>query len=445
MDLLLNMTVTGSITAVILLLIKRIFKNKLSPKWQFYIWGILLIRLLIPSLPESDASLFKNIPSSEQAIVREYDHTLQQSVKIYYNTENNNKQFITIGSRTLGFLKNIWLAGVILLSLYFIGVYSTFYIRVRGLKKCQDEDVMHAFVSCKNTLHIDKDIDILWGHDSPMLTGIFRPKIMMPDGYTIEEMRQIFFHELCHVKYGDVFYNLLNTILLCIQWFNPIMWIATFTIRRDMELLCDQRVLEITSNRKLYATVLLKTALSKSKFILCTTSIQNGEKEIKKRIKFIANHRRSKLVYSILSVAVVTIVCISCLTNGKVTSASSVDDENAIVADNELVREDNNLVYVIRKKYTPGGHDKNAYIEVNYYDMDEKDVDLGSDDALLEYVEYEKMINKRKRNLETIEGQSPEDDYIYEKTIRSLDDRNMTVYSKKKGDGTLIKEIYVPY
>ncbi len=430
MDFLLDMTITGSITAIILLIIKRIFKNKLSPKWQFYIWAILLIRLLIPSLPESDASLFKNIPSSDQAIVREYDYRLQESVKIYYSPGGDGQQYITLNSSVLDRIKKIWLVGVMLLASYFIIVYGVFYIRVRRLKTCEDTDINYLFQRCKSTLHITKEIDILRGYPTPMLTGILKPKIMMPDGYNMDEMRQIFFHELCHVKYGDVFYNLLNTVLLCLQWFNPIMWVATFTIRRDMELLCDQRVLEITNNRKLYAKVLLKTALSKNKFIPCTTSIQNGEKEIKKRIKFIASNRRNKLIYSIISVIVIMIVSLICLTNGKVSQASPAAEEESIKADNEQTNVNRNLISVIRKKYAPDGHENSAYFEVNYYDIDEKDVNLASDNNLLEYIEYEKIIKKNKKiNEDELIG---EDQYIYEKTIRNLENRDLTVYSKKK-------------
>ncbi|QUI25152.1 hypothetical protein HZI73_23910 [Vallitalea pronyensis] len=441
MNVLLDMTITGSITAIILLIIKRIFKNKLSPKWQFYIWAILLIRLLIPSLPESDASLFKNIPSSDQAIVKEYDYRLQESVKIYYSPSGNGQQFITLNSNMLDRIMKIWLIGVALSASYFILVYMVFFIRVNRLKTCENKDIKLLFKRCKSTLHITKDIEILSGYPTPMLTGIFRPKIMIPEGYTMDEMRQIFFHELCHVKYGDVFYNLLNTVLLCVQWFNPIMWIATFTIRRDMELLCDQRVLEITSNRKLYAKVLLKTALRKSKFIPCTTSIQNGEKEIKKRIKFIASKRKNKLMYTIIAVIVMMVVSLICLTNGKESQASPTHHANSVTTERE-VDEDSNLIYVVRKKYAPNGHENNAYFEVNYYDIDEKDVNLASDNTLLEYIEYEKLI---KRNQEkTSEDIIGEDQYIYEKTIKSLEDRDMTVYSKKKGDGTLVKKIIIP-
>lgn len=107
------------------------------------------------------------------------------------------------------------------------------------------------------------------------------------------------------------------------------------------------------------------------------------------------------------------IVSLICLTNGKVSQASPAAEEESIKADNEQTNVNRNLISVIRKKYAPDGHENSAYFEVNYYDIDEKDVNLASDNNLLEYIEYEKIIKKNKKiNEDELIG---EDQYIYEK------------------------------
>ena len=46
--MLLQQTAAGGLCALFLLLLQRIFRNLLSPRWQYGIWGVLVLRLLIP-------------------------------------------------------------------------------------------------------------------------------------------------------------------------------------------------------------------------------------------------------------------------------------------------------------------------------------------------------------------------------------------------------------
>ena len=45
----LQQTAAGGLCALFLLLLQRIFRNLLSPRWQYGIWGVLVLRLLIPA------------------------------------------------------------------------------------------------------------------------------------------------------------------------------------------------------------------------------------------------------------------------------------------------------------------------------------------------------------------------------------------------------------
>ena len=41
-------TIEISIVALILLLLKKIFQDKLSPRWQYGVWSVLFLSLIIP-------------------------------------------------------------------------------------------------------------------------------------------------------------------------------------------------------------------------------------------------------------------------------------------------------------------------------------------------------------------------------------------------------------
>lgn len=69
MSALYDMTVYLSVTAAAILLIKAVFKTKLTARAHLLIWLLLLVRLFSPILPESDISIYSSIePAYERAV-----------------------------------------------------------------------------------------------------------------------------------------------------------------------------------------------------------------------------------------------------------------------------------------------------------------------------------------------------------------------------------------
>ena len=301
--MLINMTLYLSITALIILLIKHIFKNKMPKKMQLYIWSILLVRFFVPRLPESKISVYNVIPEGVNDIST---GMLLPVVQNAANIEiNHNIDYIFWG----------WLIISLLLLIYFLAVYISFSLKTRKMSVITSEKTVNSLNTIKEILGINRKIKVVSGGNTPILKGFFKPVIVLPDIYNQDEIKDVFCHELCHLKYGDIFIIWFSTLILCFNWFNPIMWFAFFTIRRDIEFACDERVLNYTNNHKEYAKLLIKTSLGKNRFILGTTALQNGEKEISKRIKFIAGFKKPKVYVSLILAVVILIVSGVCLTN----------------------------------------------------------------------------------------------------------------------------------
>jgi len=83
---------------------------------------------------------------------------------------------------------------------------------------------------------------------SPVALGILRPIIAVPSDfrclYDQRERRLVLEHELAHHASGDLVANLFAFVLLCLQWFNPLAWVAHAAFRFDQEAACDARVLD---------------------------------------------------------------------------------------------------------------------------------------------------------------------------------------------------------
>jgi len=82
---------------------------------------------------------------------------------------------------------------------------------------------------------------------SPLLLGVFTPKLVLPTNYhnlySQAQLTMILEHEIYHFKRKDNLCNSLAIIFLSIFWFNPLIWLGYFSYRRMQEISCDSAVL----------------------------------------------------------------------------------------------------------------------------------------------------------------------------------------------------------
>ena len=101
---------------------------------------------------------------------------------------------------------------------------------------------------------------------SPVALGILKPIIALPANferiYAKPERRLVLEHELAHHRSGDLVANLFAFVLLCLQWFNPLAWVAHAAFRFDQEAACDARVLDKApaADRASYGRAIAKAA-----------------------------------------------------------------------------------------------------------------------------------------------------------------------------------------
>jgi bla regulator protein BlaR1 len=104
--------------------------------------------------------------------------------------------------------------------------------------------------------------------ESPLLSGIWPSKLILPDDFqrkfTVQQQQLILQHELVHLHRFDNTFNLIALIFVAIFWFNPLIWLAYRAFRRSQELACDATVLNNKSQ-------LEKISYSKA-LLLCAQS-----------------------------------------------------------------------------------------------------------------------------------------------------------------------------
>lgn len=301
----LNMSFTSGIV-ILLVLAVRLLLRKAPKIYSYALWGVALFRLVCPFSLESVLSLLpaKANPIS-QDIVYAAVPRIDTGIAIINDTINpalplatphasvNPLQiWISVGSI-------IWLAGITALLIYSIFTLVRLQRRLRSAEHLRDNIYL-----CKSL-------------DTAFVLGILNPKIYLPADLPEVEQEYILLHEQTHIRRFDHVVRIAGFLVLCLHWFNPLVWAAFFISGRDMEMACDEAVIGKLGYevKKEYSTSLL--SLSTGKRIVGGTPLAFGEGDTKSRVKNVLNFKNPRFWVSALAVVVVICATVSLMTNPK--------------------------------------------------------------------------------------------------------------------------------
>ena len=96
----------------------------------------------------------------------------------------------------------------------------------------------------------------------PGVFGVFRPVLLLPEGIldhlSPEQWRSVVAHELCHVRHRDNLIAVLQMFTETVFWFHPLVWWIGKRIFRERERACDEEVLILGNEPRIYAQGILK-------------------------------------------------------------------------------------------------------------------------------------------------------------------------------------------
>jgi beta-lactamase regulating signal transducer with metallopeptidase domain len=102
------------------------------------------------------------------------------------------------------------------------------------------------------------------GRAGPAIVGVLAPRLVLPSDFsqrfTADEQRLVRAHERAHIDRLDARFNGLALALQCLNWFNPLVYVAITAMRFDQELACDATVMmRMPNERRRYAETLLRS------------------------------------------------------------------------------------------------------------------------------------------------------------------------------------------
>lgn len=315
---LLLQTIGASLTAVVLLCAKGLFREQLSPRWQYGVWGILALRILLPAgvlgrslFPWGRVALEAAKTAVEgglsSALCAPYDVT-----RVYAPVPLFLKGFPRPGSIT-DVLFYLYAAGVVLSLLWFLGAYLGLRRTLKRARRPEPERLAQLEAVCaRYGLKAPARIVVCPAAESAFVCGPLRPVLVLPEGETDDK---VLLHELLHLKYGDVWAGVGMCVLRCLHWCNPFLWYCWDWAQNDCEALCDQRVLERLEgeDRREYGKILLSMAGDRYARAPGTSSMANGGANIKRRITAIARFKRYPAGISLAAGCIGVVLGVGCL------------------------------------------------------------------------------------------------------------------------------------
>lgn len=300
---LMDFNLTASIVILFVICVRQFLKR--APKiFSYALWGVVLLRLLVPVSIESSMSVipdrteFSSIVEVNDVLPRIEFEAPQDRADNEWHRENTApgeplvQTYRSLDAET--YLTFAWLIGIAVMLLRSIVSY---WKLKRKLK---------VVIPFRKGIYIADDID------TPFVMGFFRPVIYLPGTLDNSEWEYIIAHERHHIHRGDHIFKALGFLALTIHWFNPLVWVAFVLAGRDMEMSCDEAVIRKLGEdvRAEYSASLLNLATGKRLFAGTPLAFDEGAPT--ERVRNLAKWKKPAF-WVILICAIVCVVLAVCL------------------------------------------------------------------------------------------------------------------------------------
>lgn len=182
--------------------------------------------------------------------------------------------------------------------------------------------------------------------ETAFILGFIRPNIYIPMGMTPEEQRYILAHERTHLDKGDHWFKMVG--FLALHWFNPLVWAAYILLCKDIEIACDERVVQFMEldERKAYSAALLNCSTNRAHFAACPVAF--GEVSVKERIKSVLSYKKPGFWISLVGVIAIVFVAVCLVTSpARKDAAAAGDTEPTASSDTVTVHNVDELLAAI--------------------------------------------------------------------------------------------------
>ncbi|WP_087237489.1 M56 family metallopeptidase [Flavonifractor sp. An10] len=300
----------GAVTALLLAL-SPVWKRRFRPQWRYWAWLLVALRLAVPlniPLPQAPVTLEAPAPVELSAAwVDEGAEGLQgvefaarpaEDLPADRQTGTSQAEGAGASPAATGFSLTlaeaafaVWLAGAAGVLAVQLARYAAFRRHTRRWSAPAGE-------------YEGIPVQICALLSAPVLVGLARPRILLPEGLTGEKRAYALAHEAAHAKRRDLWYKALLLWVCALHWFNPLVWALRRSAERDVEICCDAAALAGRDEgwRQGYGAALLSFVSARPAAPL-TSQFAGGVRGLKERFRALvtaAPARRGRLALALV-------------------------------------------------------------------------------------------------------------------------------------------------
>lgn len=353
------------IAAGIILLVKvmaMLLKGRFTALWKYLVWLMLSLSLLIPVRLPADLSVIQlEINTAAQHPLSDSNYTEGAPAGSTHNGESflpsDSMQAVSSPKinrafplhMVLSIFLVLWITVAVLkLVCEFIAYRTSMKNLNRMSIPAYNTVTLRSYSSVCRLKGVRNPPELMQNAtlSTPLLTGILKPQLYLPAvGYSAEELKLIFHHELSHYCHKDLWYKMLLRLCATVYWFNPFLLIMLKEADNDIENLCDTRVIRhcTTNDHKLYRRLLLRTVAIQNHIPYVTASLNDSTMVFKDRILYMINLKHLKksilpgIMLTFLLIAVNASVAFSASEREPAAPARQIQSPDNIPAESDPV------------------------------------------------------------------------------------------------------------
>ena len=330
-----QMSVAGGVLILLIVVIRALAIHRLPKTTFLALWMIAALRLLLPfSIP---------LPFNIHIGLDIFSNVVQElpSGNIASTLPGDSPPSYDIGTAVpspatehISTFEILWLVGVLLLALYF---FISYFRSMRKFRMSIPDNTPYiqnwlAAHQISRPLAV-RSSDLI---SSPLTYGILRPVILLPkklDRNDPVALKYVLTHEYVHIRRFDAITKILFAAVLCIHWFNPLVWVMYVLANRDMELSCDAWVIRMLGekNRSSYALMLIKMEERRSGMSALCSHL--GKNAISERIEAIMKFKKTSILACAFALVLVVGATTAFATSSGAWQEFDLDDLNLTEGD----------------------------------------------------------------------------------------------------------------
>ncbi len=353
----------GTILLAMILLVRIVVKGKLRCRMVYWLWLVLLVRLIWPLNVQTAFSVFNLIP--RQVTPEQYLSSPQTAeehnanANVAASTDTTDALPPAASAETTGpetttaavdsvelaspavatmdwpkLLSGLWLGGAGLLSVWVLANNFRLWRIIKRRRLVTRQDILELLEDCKGQLDLQTVVGVVETDEvkTPCLFGYLRPRLLLPTGIlnemTPDQLRYVFLHELAHLKRHDILIGWLMAVVQVLHWFNPAVWFAMSRINADRELACDELALSTLKEHepKAYGATILAflQRFAGQRTVPAMAGIAENQSLLKRRMSMIAKFKNQK-ASTIPILVVIAILAATTFTSARSVARPSVE------------------------------------------------------------------------------------------------------------------------